>query len=359
MRYKYLSAIFVLFITITLYQEDKASTEDIGYIDTHTHLNGRYRTGRGVFLMDYEGAARNLINKMDKLGIEKTIIMPPPQKPGQKVSYDYRTLIGAVEAFPTRLVFGGGGGILNPMIQGYPPLQATASIKTEFRRKAEEIARSGAKCFGEMTALHLSFRDDHVFEEVSPDHPLFLLLADIASENNIPIDIHMEAVKQDMPMPQKLSMISKNNPPILKENINAFRNLLDHNKNTKIVWQHIGWDNTGHMTVQLLRTLLENHNNLYLSIRLATIPPEIPEHLIPQTRIVDKNWKIKPEWLKLMYDFPERFMVGADEFIGVSPVRRHKSQSFEETWQVIDKELPEDLRRKIGHHNAARVYNLK
>ena len=72
--------------------------------------------------------------------------------------------------------------------------------------------------------------------------------------------------------------------------------------------------------------------------------------------MVDADWKITPAWLALFKRFPDRILVGGDEFISGGAGRR-MPQSFEETWQIMD-QLPKALREKIGRSNAARVYNL-
>ena len=86
-----------------------------------------------------------------------------------------------------------------------------------------------------------------------------MLLADIAAENNIPIDLHMEAVPKDIPTPVSMLKASSRNPDILKANIQGLGRLLVHNRMAKIVWQHIGWDNIGYMTIELLTDLLKQH----------------------------------------------------------------------------------------------------
>lgn len=55
----------------------------------------------------------------------------------------------------------------------------------------------------------------------------------------MPIDIHMEAVPDDMPLP--LGLNPSHNPGILKANISAFERLLSHNRKAKIIWAHAGW----------------------------------------------------------------------------------------------------------------------
>ncbi|MCP5049859.1 MAG: hypothetical protein GY940_22005, partial [bacterium] len=125
----------------------------------------------------------------------------------------------------------------------------------------------------------------------------------------------------------------------------------------RIVWQHIGWDNTGEMTVSLLKRLLKAHPNLYLSLRVEE-PLRVRAGGSLPNRIVDENWKIKNEWMVFIKAFPDRFMLGGDEFVGIPGRSRRMPQSFEETWPIL-KQLPSQLAKQLGHSNPARVYNLK
>ena len=74
------------------------------------------------------------------------------------------------------------------------------------------MIKDGALGFGEITALHLSFRRTHPFEETPPDHPLYVLLADIAARLGVPIDIHMEAVSGGTAVPGWIQKRSSLNP---------------------------------------------------------------------------------------------------------------------------------------------------
>jgi hypothetical protein len=57
--------------------EEKVPGGGVAYIDAHNHLAGRFGPlSRQV--LDYEGAARAALAAMDRYGIEKMLIMPPP-----------------------------------------------------------------------------------------------------------------------------------------------------------------------------------------------------------------------------------------------------------------------------------------
>jgi predicted TIM-barrel fold metal-dependent hydrolase len=221
-------------------------------------------------------------------------------------------------------------------------------MQNVFEALAHEIVQSGAVGFGELTAEHLSFRQDHPYESAPPDHPLLLRLAEIAARHNMPIDLHMEAVASDMAIPGHV--FSPNNPTTLRSNITAFERLLAHNRNAVIVWAHAGWDNTGGRTVSLIRSLVEKHPNLYMSVK-------VDRQSLSENRPVAAG-KIRPEWIDLVRSFPSRFMIGADEHFGVSEQTSRGVGRAKAARLFLD-QLPEDLALKVGYENALRIYRLR
>ena len=160
-----------------------------------------------------------------------------------------------------------------------------------------------------------------------------------------------------MPAPDNLSRACSLNPAVIPATIPAFERLLAHNREAKIVWQHIGWDNTGYMTAELVRQLLEAHPNLYLALRIEERDEQVGNGGPMPNRIIDKQGQIQAEWLALISDYPDRFMIGGDEFVGIPGRTPNRPQSFAETWPILD-QLPPDLAQKVGRDNAARIYNL-
>ncbi len=319
------------------------------FIDTHMHLNGTY-VSVGEKKTDYEAAAQAAFTTMGEIGIDMALVMPPPisADPEQSGKYDYTELLEVTKKHKKRLAFLGGGGTLNPMIQAAADTtKVTSETRRTFEKKAKEILDAGAIGFGEMTALRFSFRSEHPFEEVRPDHPLFLLLADIAARENVPIDIHMEAVSSDIPLPDELQ--SPPNPEEVEENIEAFKKLLSHNRAARIVWVHAGWDTTGHRTVKLMRKLLEDNPNLYMSLKIVGRRQE--------KNRPDENGKIKSKWKDLIAEFPNRFVIGSDQFYTVPGTRRIGPPSTESTWNLVD-QLPTDVASKVVCDNARTIYRL-
>ncbi|MDQ7781100.1 MAG: amidohydrolase family protein [Planctomycetota bacterium] len=365
----------VLLAVIVFFDDANPETEQAKpgtYVDIHMHFSnqlagvgpdsgGRKPPGGkppGKFEdEDFIACADNMIAHMDRCGLQKAVVMPQPRLAGQPGCYGYKQILAAVRKYPGRLYLGGGGGALNSMIHSTAPADVTDAVRARFKEEALAIVKEGAKAFGEFAALHLSLNPQHVFEEVIPDHPLFLLLADIAAEHDIPIDIHMEAVVKDTPPPDNLRRISTKNPTTLKANIAGLERLLQHNRKAKIVWQHMGWDNIGQMTIGLLREMLEKHPNLYLGFKIEERSCQVGTKLPMPNRIVDGEMQIRPEWIKFFTDFADRVLVGSDEFIGIEGRTVRPPQSFEETWTAV-MQLPADVMSKVARDNAIKLYRL-
>jgi predicted TIM-barrel fold metal-dependent hydrolase len=173
----------------------------------------------------------------------------------------------------------------------------------------------------------------------------------------MPIDIHMEAIVTDTPTPANLRRISTHNPSTLKANIPAWERLLKHNRDAKIVWQHIGWDNVGQMTIELLSSMLENHPNLYLGFKIEERPFQVGTREEMPNRMVDRKMNLKKEWLQFFKKYPDRLLVASDQFVGIPGRTVTPPQYLEFTYEPI-KQLPADVLRKVGRDNAVRLYGL-
>ena len=306
------------------------------YIDVHTHLDET----------NVERSMQAAIRNLPEENLAKIVFMPSPFTLADANRFDVERLLPAAKKYPGKIYVLGGGGTLNPVImEAARSGNAGPEMQNKFKQRAEAILASGAVGFGEMAAEH--FPSSTPYESAPPDHPLFLLLADIAAQHDVPICIHMEAVPQDMDLPAGLK--SPPNPARLHANIAAFERLLAHNPRAKIVWAHLGWDTTGYRTPELTRRLLEAHPNLFMEIKLDPLDSEKNSPLANGA-----SGTIKPEWLKLFTDFQDRFFIGSDQ--------HYPQGSGPQRWQaavLLFNQLPAAVRQKIGTENAIRIYNLK
>ncbi|MCP5102321.1 MAG: amidohydrolase family protein [bacterium] len=325
-------------------------SRELVYVDTHNHLVGRRTMGK----FNFEKPARIALESMDAVGVKLNLLMPMPQAVNQELRLYLEDLLPMVEKYPTRFAVLGGGGSLNVMIQqAIKDGRVTTAMEKEFDARALELVRKGIVGFGEMTAEHFSMKADHPYETAPPDHPLFLKLADLAAKYDLPIDIHMEAIPEEMPMPSRFQ--SPPNPRILKPNITAFGRFLAHNRKAKIVWVHLGWDNTGKRTIALTSKLLSENPNLYMSIRIASGMQQ--RKIVTPTFPLGGSGRLKQEWLALFQAFPDRFLVGSDEII--KSANNHPSAGSIQSTVGMLEQLPQKLKQQIGYENAYRLYKLK
>lgn len=318
------------------------------WIDVHFHLIADKGDREG-----FDEAARAALQIMDAERMRTVVIMSPPRP---RENFDIESLAEIARKYGPRIVMLGGGGTLNPMLQeaGKSP-EVAEGVRRRFEETAQRIIASGARGFGEITAHHVSLSPSHGYESVPADHPLLLLLADIAAQHDVPIDLHFDPVPADVDKPANLS--SPRNPALLKENIKGFERLLAHNRKTKIIWAHAGADPVGHFTPGLVRELLGRHPNLALSIR--------PTGPFPGAMVSLKG-AINDDWIAVLRDFPDRFVIGSDNFVvatrytGPDAPRIFASRAEIQRRGIrrLLSHLPADLARRIGYENAERLYRL-
>ena len=305
----------------------------------------------------YASSLRVMLKEMDRVGIRKMLIVPPPFPPWFPPSrlYDAKRLKEVIGKQTDRFAFMGGGGSLNVTILKTPPEKVTPEIKAEFRKDAESILALGAVGFGELTAEHLSLPVmkegglSHFHNAAAPDHPLLLLLADIAAENDVPIDFHFDIFPSTIPTPARLK---DGNPAELRENQQAFERLLKHNPKARFTWAHLGSDPGLQRTPQLMRELLDRHPNLYAAFRIAVHGP-MP--VVP----IDSAGVLKAEWRELIERYPDRFTVHTDMFyVSSLPLLRGPKDAHEKTVNFLS-QLPPELARKLAYENAQKFYKLK
>ncbi|MEK7866146.1 MAG: amidohydrolase family protein [Planctomycetota bacterium] len=328
-----------------------------GWIDTHVHIKPPTE-GRKPGENPFTASAQALIDMMDANGVETSLVMPPPRGSEEQRALPEEQIAAVLSKHKGRLLFVGGGTSLNCAIHETDPSKVTKEVRAAFERDAEGLVKAGTRAFGEMCALHFALGPEHPFEQVPPDHPLFLLLADLAAKHDIPIDLHIEIVPEDMDTPDFLLRASDKNPKRLEANLERFEKLLSHNRKARVVWQHVGWDNTGRQTPELVRGLLERNPNLFAAIHGVGEAKLTKLGRPGETLLNDEKGALQPGWKKLIEEFPDRFLIGSDQFFGSDGYAERMPVNYDPTWEVL-KQLPADLAKKVGRGNAARVYGLK
>ena len=154
-----------------------------------------------------------------------------------------------------------------------------------------------------------------------------------AGKHDLPVSLHTNIT----------SVWEKKEPLWLEE----FETALKRNRNTRFIWCHAGIsrrlvvpDLTG-----ILRTLLTRYPNLWIDLSWVVYDDYVaPLNTPGDKRIVNENW------LALMKDFPDRFMIGSDA-VGhmdtyVETVRRYDA--------LLDAMEPATA-RKVAHDNFLSV----
>ena len=323
------------------------------FVDTHAHLDGITASGT-----DYAGAAETALGTFGAPGVRTAVVIPMPFNTTER-TFDAPELSAVAERCRQRFAFGGGGGSLQPMIvAAASSSQVTADVRRRFTDAADAIVKAGGVVFGEMAAHHLSFNASHPYESVPADHPLFLLLAEIAARAKIPIDLHIDAVTRDSPTPPPLRQLSPANPPTLGENVAAFERLLAHARDATVVWAHSGADQTGPSTPALYRRLMQAHATLVLQLKIGgTTTPG--RSLFIQNDVLDGD-RLRPEWLEIIRSFPDRIVLGGDNFHSTPGARTpfQRPQDNSSRARTLLQHLPADLAKKVASENAMRIYRL-
>jgi predicted TIM-barrel fold metal-dependent hydrolase len=305
----------------------------IPFIDAHTHMDQRDPTG-----------SEKMLATLQKENAAKIFLLVPPYSYQDPALYDTEPLMQIARSHPDKIAVLGGGGSLNAMIQqSVQTGDAGPDVREKFKKQAEKILSEGAIGFGELTTEHFPSAGSALYQYAPVDHPLLLLLADIAAQHGAPIELHIEAVPRDMATPSGVR--SPPAPARLHENVAPLERLLEHNTRAKIVWAHVGSDNTGYRTPELCRRLLKMHQNLYMEIKIDPLNPGKNPPLV--------DGKIPAPWLKLFEDFPDRFILGSDQHYPEPP-------GTEQRWEALAtllNQLPAKLQKKIGMTNALHIYN--
>jgi len=319
--------------------------QPIPWIDVHVHLLATDLAGA-------KALAGEAVAFAQSQGMRKVLLFPPPQM-NQNTLLDGPEFAPALEEYGDRVAFLGGGASLNPMLQAAANRTPSASEVETYRQRAEVIANSGSRGFGEIALHHLSMTAKHPYEMVSADHPFLKVLMDVAAAHSMPIDLHFDPILAQSTLPEALR--GNKNPSTFAPNVEGFERLLAYNRAATVVWAHAGGgDDFGAFTPHLVTRMLTEHPNLYLSLRPRSKRPGA----------ILGTGERNDEWLAVVESFPDRFVMGSDSFF-VQSSRGGAAQDFAERLgaqtQAIRRVLqfltPETA-RKVARANAVRLYHL-
>lgn len=304
----------VLFIVCFLLISFQVQAEEEKIIDLHSHFS--------------KFSVSQIIASMDEYGIDKTIFMATPKVETNGTKYEEYNL-DAVTRFPERIIAFYGGAAINHLIYEKDPDKVTKKNKKAFRKKIKNILdNNNYQGIGEIAPLHYSLEEGQPPIEFRVDHPYMLILADLAEQYDMPLDIHMEATT---------------------ETFSQLKTLLNHNKKAKIIWDHAGWSNTGLATPKKIKSLMGKYHNLYSSIKFRD-----PDSDIQEVNTLMSNNELKTGWKNLFEKYPNKFFIGTDLKFGHGAQTYEKIDTIKDTLSV----LSDSTYQKLMYDNAAKILNL-
>eukprot|EP00659_Diplonema_papillatum_P017897 gene17897-27563_t len=150
----------------------------------------------------------------------------------------------------------------------------------------------------------------------------------LAAENDLPVMVHSNITSK-----------REKNPLYLAEMEEPLRN----HPHTRFIWAHAGSSMEIHrhqtqmdFLLPTLARMLEAYPNLYVDLSWSVLTPYL----------LDEAGKARPEWVKLVERFPDRFMLGSD-VVGRFNKLGKEMRSFD---PFLDA-LPEDVARKVARDN--------
>ncbi len=157
--------------------------------------------------------------------------------------------------------------------------------------------------------------------------------------------IYRFAAKHDLPVLIHTNITSKRerNPLYLEE----LKDALEKHPQVRIIWAHAGTSKSLHrnqgvmdFVLPAVRELLQAHPNLTVDLSWTVLHPYL----------LDKQGRPTADWVKLVTDYPDRFILGSDA-LGRFDDIGEQMKAFEPFLQV----LPETTARKVARDNFLRL----
>ena len=268
------------------------SSENLGFVDTHLHLND-------------VAMAREL---MAEGGIERAIVFWGRDSTNASLSE-------AAALYPEQFI---------PFYSVSPEREAyrrawEANDLSILDEVDEALASNKFHGIGELSVTHFPSRG---FPESSygPLHPISQGLFELAEKHGVPISLHCEITHLD-----------------------ALSKALESFPEVTVIWAH-----GGYTPYFLAKRMLEAHSNLIyeLSARTWRHHPRSPEYTIYAD---DQN--VWPQWLELIEAHPHRFLVGTDAGLHSLDLSRDQVGGV----QRLLEQLSEETRRMIARENIANL----
>ena len=156
-----------------------------------------------------------------------------------------------------------------------------------------------------------------------------LWLSDLAAANDMYINIHVEG--------RDLSEIDE---------------LCAHNRNTTIVFSHIGWLEEGENTAADFSDLLANNDNLYMVIK------QRDSHEYGDYYPLKKNGKIRSDWKAFLKLYKKRIMVETDsKYWSSETLKEAYEDNLEPLFELLD-QLPKSVAKQIAYKTTESLFGF-
>lgn len=163
-------------------------------------------------------------------------------------------------------------------------------------------------------------------ETARANHPALDSVYDLAAQKNLPVNLHNNATSRN-----------RLDRPIY---VHEVQEALSRHPKTVIIWAHAGLSRMLDLDQKaytgLLREMLAKYDNLYVDL----------SWIVFENYVQDKNSGIRQEWLSLVSDFSDRFMIGSDNIGHFATY----NQNIVKYYSLLDALSP-DKARKVAMTN--------
>ena len=180
---------------------------------------------------------------------------------------------------------------------------------------------------GELSLRHRPFSNSPPEGDNYPANgPIAMQIYDLAASYRVPVIVHVE-----------------------HEYSGELERALEHNRNTTIIWAHMGDAQT-----PLIAQMMQRHSNLYadISTRNPFYERRVP---IEEQSLTYEDGTLKGEWRTVFEEFPDRFLFGID--LG-PPNRLAILEEVMHYYRSVLAQLTSSTAEKIAHKNIKRLLGL-
>ena len=296
--------------------------------DAHCHLVNSTMSSEGL---------PALLEKMDESGVEHTVLLGSPfikkwnvinkVRPGYYNDDDgeiyYYSFSDAMVAQEYLNLTASQRERIYPCISGFNPTDKNAVEHIERVMKYYPGVFFG---IGELLLRHDDLSRMTEGELVSANHPALDPVYEYAGVHDMPVFIH-----------SNIGTRGYSDPVYYDEIIDVLRKHPD----TRIVWCHAGYSRnlTINRLPEKIREALNQNQNLFIDISWVVYD-----------EVIAPNDSVDQEWINLIEDFPDRFVIGTDNTGFYSTYEKNIRK-----YDLLFEKLDEKTRNRLSYEN---LYNL-